>query len=146
MKNITLKEYFEIKGIKRDGVMNYSQFANMLGISVSYISKIVNCQPVAVKENGKFKILKEYVAKDGYNLVFGDIYSLGMNAILKENDKVKDENRLLKLENEILKDQLKQYESLIKMCDLVVQNQKNLQQLTFECRRKKYNKRVDCNE
>ena len=142
MKNITLKEYFEIKDIKKNGLMNYSQFANMLGVSISYISKIVNCQPVSIKEQGKFKVLKDYVAKDGYNLVYGDVYSLGMNAVLKENDKVKEENNLLKLENEILKDQLKQYEGMIKMCELVLNNKKRLDNITFLIRNK-HNKRSD---
>ena len=142
MKNITLKEYFELKNIKKSkgGIMNYGQFADKVGVSISYISKLVNNMPLSQKDCGTFEIIKLYVAKDGYNLIKGNTFDLGMNGILKENDKVKKENSLLKMENAILKDQLKQYESLIKMCDLVIKNQKKLDELTFSIR-DKHNKR-----
>lgn len=140
MKNITLREYFEIKDIKKNGRMNYSQFANMLGVSVSYISKIVNCQPVSIKEQGKFKVLKDYVAKDGYNLVYGDVYSLGMNSILKDNDKIKKEIKCLRLENQLLIEQNANYKSLVKLCNLIIENEYKLDSLTFSCRNNKNKK------
>lgn len=139
MKNITLKEYFEIKNIRKGkgGVMNYGQFADCVGVSISYISKLVNCMPLSQKDCGKFELIKRYVAKDGYNLIKGNTFDLGMNSILKENDKLKDEVRCLRLENQLLMEQNANYKSLVKLCNLIIENEYKLDSLTFSCRNSK---------
>ena len=136
MKNITLKEYFDLKNIKKSkgGIMNYGQFADKVGVSISYISKLVNNMPLSQKDCGKFEIIKLYVAKDGYNLIKGNTFDLGMNAILKENDKIKKEIKCLRLENQLLMEQNANYKSLVKLCNLIIENEYKLDSLTFSCR------------
>ena len=139
MKNVTLKEYFDLKGIckGKGGVMNYGQFANKVGVSISYISKLVNCMPLSQKDCGKFEIIKLYVAKDGYNLIKGSTFDLGMNKILKDNDKLKEEVRCLRLENQLLMEQNANYKSLVKLCILIIENEYKLDSITFSCRNSK---------
>lgn len=138
MKNITLKEYFDLKNIKKSkgGIMNYGQFANKVGVSISYISKLVNNMPLSQKDCGKFEIIKLYVARDGYNLIKGNTFDLGMNSILKDNDKLKEEIKCLRLENQLLMEQNENYKSLIKVCKLIIENEQKLDSLTFSCRKK----------
>lgn len=136
MKNITLKEYFDLKNIKKSkgGIMNYGQFADKVGVSISYISKLVNNMPLSQKDCGKFEIIKLYVAKDGYNLIKGNTFDLGMNSILKDNDKLKKEIKCLRLENQLLMEQNANYKSLVKLCNLIIENEYKLDSLTFSCR------------
>ena len=139
MKNVTLKEYFKIKNIRKSkgGIMNYGQFADKVGVSISYVSKLANCMPLSQKDCGKFEIIKEYVAKDGYNLIKGNAFDLGMNSILKDNDKLKEEIKCLRLENQLLMEQNNNYKSLVKLCNLIIENENKLDSLTFSCRNSK---------
>lgn len=139
MKNITLKEYFDLKNIKKSkgGIMNYGQFANKVGVSISYISKLVNNMPLSQKDCGKFEIIKLYVARDGYNLIKGNTFDLGMNSILKDNDKLKEEIKCLRLENQLLMEQNANYKSLVRLCNLIIENEYKLDSLKFSCRNSK---------
>ncbi len=117
MKTITLKEFFELQGYgKGNKQINVSTFAELTGVSISYISKLLNNRYITSKKTKSFEKVDNYVRQYGYRLVYGDILAAAESAVIRQNKKLKMQIAELTRENEILKSQLESYESLKKMC------------------------------
>lgn len=125
MKSITLKEYFDLKGYGIGKRINVSMFANLTNTSVSFISKLLNNQYISAKKGKAFKRVEELLKKDGYQLITGNVIELGMNNILKENDRLKLENNSLKLENQRLNEIINNYNDLEKLVNKIYKLKEN---------------------
>lgn len=119
IRNVTLKEYFEIKGYGKGKEINISTFAEIVGVSVAYISKLYNNQITTLRGGNCWDKISNYVKKDGYTLVRGDILSLGCNCVSRERDKLTKRVRELESENAFLKAQLNDLREIIRLCEKV---------------------------
>lgn len=125
MRSITIQEYFNIKGYGIGKEINVSLFAELTGVSISFISKLLNNQYVSSKKGIAFKKVENYLKKDGYQLISGNIIELGMNNIIKENDKLKLENKSLKLEIQRLNEIISNYSDLEKIVNKIYKLKEN---------------------
>ncbi len=97
MRTVTLREFFDLQGYGKGKEINVSTFAELCGVSISYVSKLYNNRFAGSSTNTEtFKKIANYVKDYGYTLVRGDIMSLADNGIRRENNKLKLENASLK--------------------------------------------------
>lgn len=114
MKCITLKEFCNELGFYPNRERNLSDFAHIVGLSVSYISKLYNARMVG-SSGPQWERLCKYVEQYGYQLINANPTDYMQSNFLKENDKLN--KRITYLENyiKLLEFQLNDIQELVRI-------------------------------
>lgn len=122
--NYTLKEIFKLINCKPHSNFNYSKFAELTGVSISYISKLVNAQPVAANENrGSFLKLKTFIKNNyGYNLVIANYIDYNNNKVARDNKKLINQIKSLELKIKFLEEELKTFQEIERLIERYEKN------------------------
>lgn len=115
MKCITLKMFCDQLGYKpNDKEKSLGLFAKMVGVSISYVSKVYNAKPVS---NGgpAWDKLCSFVEAYGYQLVNANPTDFMNNNIIKENKKLKARIEYLENYVKLLELQVNEVQELIRV-------------------------------
>lgn len=128
MKTITLKEFCNMLGYYPYTKKNLSAFAKLVGVSLSYVSKLYNAQFVGTF-GPKWTSLCKFVESYGYQLVPANTQDFFVNNLTKENKKLK--SKIKRLENTIiiLEYQLTNIDELVKLSNKIIKTQNNIKEM-----------------
>jgi len=140
MKCITLKDFCNELGFYPNREHSLSDFANLVGLSVSYISKLYNARMVG-SSGPQWTRLCEYVEQYGYQLINANPTDYMQSNLLKENKKLNKKIKALEQEVAILKAQQEIYSAFDSLCKSYMDNKDRLEELRFSIRPKINKKR-----
>lgn len=128
MKVITLKEFCNMLGYYPHTEKNLSAFAKLVGISISYVSKLYNAHYVGTF-GPKWIQLCKFVESYGYQLVPANTQDFFVNNLTRENKKLK--TQIKKLENiiVILESQLTNINDLVKLSTKIIKTQNDIKEV-----------------
>lgn len=125
MKSITFKEFCEKYGYGPHKEKTLSEFAKTIGVSVSYISKLYNAKIYTSSNGSTWKLLSDYIKNYGYNLIIADPLEYMKTNLTKENHRLKERISNLEIQNELLTLQLQDLQSIIKLCEKIIERKNN---------------------
>ena len=129
MKTITLKQFCDMRGYYPHGEKNLCHLADIIGVSVSYISKLYNARPIS---NGgpTWNKVVAFVESYGYQLTNANPTDFLTTNISKHNKKLQEENDNLKTENELLKLELEELKELVRVSKRIAEYETDRRTIT----------------